>query len=172
MVDGNLMFVSGIRTEAILLKLDQDRPAASEVWYGEPKQAVHCSNSTPMFVDGIIYGTDCNVGNLIAVDSENGSQLWKTFQPVQPEEKRSVGHGTAFITRIGDTNRYFLMSETGDLIMAQLTAKGYDELGRFHVLEPTGEAFGRDVVWSHPAYADRTAYARNDKEIVAVDLAK
>jgi outer membrane protein assembly factor BamB len=172
MVDGNLMYVSGIRTEAILLKLDPDRPAASEVWYGDPKQAVHCSNSTPMFVDGIIYGTDCNVGNLVAVDSKDGSQLWNTFQPTQPEESRRLGHGTAFITRIGDSSRYFLMSETGDLIMARLTAKSYEELGRFHVLEPTGEAFGRDVVWSHPAYADRTAYARNDKEIVAVDLAK
>jgi len=28
------------------------------------------------------------------------------------------------------------------------------------------------VVWSHPAYANQTAYIRNDKEIVAVDLAR
>ena len=64
------------------------------------------------------------------------------------------------------------MSETGDLQVAELTANGYKDLGRFHVLEPTSECFGRSVVWSHPAYANRTAYVRNDKEVVAVDLAK
>ncbi len=64
------------------------------------------------------------------------------------------------------------MSETGDLQMARLTAEGYEDLGRFHAVEPTGECFGRTVVWSHPAYANRTAYIRNDKEIVAVNLAK
>ncbi|MCG8648412.1 MAG: pyrrolo-quinoline quinone, partial [Pirellulales bacterium] len=78
----------------------------------------------------------------------------------------------AFLTRIGQTDRYLLMSETGDLQMARLTESGYEDLGRFHVLEPTGECFGRAVVWSHPAYANKTAYIRNDQEIVAVDLSK
>ena len=50
--------------------------------------------------------------------------------------------------------------------------QGYDEIGRFHVLEPTSSTFGRAVVWSHPAYANRCLYARNDKEIVCVSLAK
>jgi len=27
-------------------------------------------------------------------------------------------------------------------------------------------------VWSHPAFSDRCAFARNDKEIVCVDLAQ
>ena len=124
------------------------------------------------FVDGVIYGTDCNEGCLIAVDSKNGTRLWKTFEATKPGENRFLSHGTAFITRIGDTDRYLLMSETGDLLMASLTEKGFEELGRFHVVEPTSECFGRSVVWSHPAYANRTAYIRNDKEIVAVDLAK
>ncbi len=56
--------------------------------------------------------------------------------------------------------------------MAKLSRDGYQELGRFHVLEPTNEAFGRTVVWSNPAYAERCLFARNDKELVCVDLAK
>ena len=83
-----------------------------------------------------------------------------------------VNHGTGFITRIGETDRYFIFNEVGDLVMAKLTPEKFESLGSFHVLEPTGEAFGRDVVWSHPAYAGKTLFARNDKEIVAVDLAK
>ena len=127
---------------------------------------------TPMFVDGVIYGTDCNEGSLIAVNSKDGSRLWKTFDATKPGEKRLVKHGTAFLTRIGDSDRYLVMSETGDLQMARMTKTGYEDLGRFKILEPTAECFRRPVVWSHPAYANRTAYARNDKEIVAVDLAK
>ncbi len=53
-------------------------------------------------------------------------------------------------------------------------AKGYEEIDRAHLLEPTGDAgFGsrRQVLWSHPAFANRCMYARNDKEIICVSLA-
>ena len=172
MVDGNLMFASAIHNEAVLLELAGDRPAVKERWRGEPKGAVHSGTSTPAFADGVIYGTDCNEGSLIAVDSKDGSRLWETFEATKPGEKRFIKHGTAFITRIGDTDRFLLMSETGELLMAKLTRSGYQGLGRFQAVQPTNEAFGRPVVWSQPAYADKTAYIRNDKEIVAVDLAK
>ena len=170
-VDGNRMYISSIRTEAVMLELDASQPAVKELWRGEPKNAVHCANSTPLFVDGVIFGTDCNDGDLVAVDGDNGNQLWTTFQPTKPDETRYIRHGTAFITRIRNSNQYFLMSESGDLILANLSAKGYKEEGRFHVLEPTSECFGRSVVWSHPAYAQRTLFTRNDEEIVAVSLA-
>ena len=39
------------------------------------------------------------------------------------------------------------------------------------VLEPTNNTFGRPVVWSHPAFAQRCLFARNDRELVCVDLA-
>ena len=32
-------------------------------------------------------------------------------------------------------------------------------------------AFGRKVVWSHPAFANQCAFIRNDKELVCVNLA-
>ncbi|SMP46293.1 PQQ-like domain-containing protein [Neorhodopirellula lusitana] len=170
MRDENLLYVSGIRTESVMLRMDENTTSVSELWRGERGTSVFCSNSTPMFVDGVVYGTDCNEGNLIAVDAKTGDRIWTTFQATRPEEKRFVKHGTAFITRIGATDRYLLFSEMGDLIMAKLTRQGYKELGRFHAVEPTSEAFGRDVVWSHPAYADQTAFIRNDKEIIAVSL--
>jgi hypothetical protein len=31
-------------------------------------------------------------------------------------------------------------------------------------------SFGRDVLWSHPAFANRSVYVRNDKEIICVSL--
>ena len=78
-------------------------------------------------------------------------------------------YGTAFLVKHED--RFFLFSETGDLILAKLSPQGYEEIGRFHVLEPTNQTFGRPVVWSHPAFAERCLFARNDKELVCVDLA-
>jgi hypothetical protein len=39
-----------------------------------------------------------------------------------------------------------------------------------HVLEPTSSSFGRDVVWSCPAFADGCAFVRNDEEVVCVGL--
>jgi hypothetical protein len=78
-------------------------------------------------------------------------------------------HGTAFAVKNAD--RYFLFSETGDLIIARLTPEKYEEVSRANLLEPTGESFGRKVVWSHPAFADKKVFARNDKELVCFDLA-
>jgi hypothetical protein len=62
------------------------------------------------------------------------------------------------------------MGEMGDLVLATLDKDGYRELGRQHVLEPTNEAWRRKVVWSHPAFADRSMFARNDRELIRVDL--
>ena len=45
------------------------------------------------------------------------------------------------------------------------------ELDRAHLLEPTNRAFGRDVVWCPPAYANHAIVVRNDKEIIRVSLA-
>ena len=65
-----------------------------------------------------------------------------------------------------------IASRNGDLIIAKFSPKGYEEISRAHLLEPTtGAANGRDVLWSHPAFANRHFYGRNDKEIICVDLA-
>ena len=172
MVDGDLLYASGIRNASVMMKLDTEKPGAKELWRGTPKTSIFSANATPLFVDGTLYGADCVLGAMIAVDGETGERLWQTFEATRPEESRMVKHGTGFITRIGETDRYFIFNEVGDLVMAKMTPEKFESLGHFHVLEPTGEAFGRDVVWSHPAYADKTLFARNDKEIVAVDLAK
>ena len=172
MIDGNLLYVSGIGSQSVMIELNADKPEAKELWRGNRRNSVYGATATPQFVDGILYGSDCHVGKFFAVDGKDGTRLWETFDATRPEEERFIKHGTGFVTRLGDSNRYLIMSEVGDLVLTELTKEKYTSLGRFHVLEPTSEAHGRNVVWSHPAYANRTAYVRNDKEIVAVSLAK
>jgi hypothetical protein len=65
-----------------------------------------------------------------------------------------------------------MFTETGDLVIAKMSPEGYSEISRTHLLEPTNTAFGRNVVWCGPAYADRSIFVRNDKEIVRVSLAR
>lgn len=170
--EGDRLYASGIHSTSVMLQLKQDEPDVTELWRGERNHAVYTCNSTPLMDGGVIFGADCHKGSLIAADVQTGKRLWDTFQFTQPEQRRFVKQGTVFLTRLAGTDRYLLFSETGDLILATLTADGYEEHGRFHVVEPTNTAMGRQVVWSHPAYAGRTAFIRNDKEIVAVDLAR
>jgi outer membrane protein assembly factor BamB len=166
---GDFLYVSAIGRCAALFKLDRNRPAAEVAWIAKPNMAVFCSNSTPAIDGPCIYGNDCEVGNLRAVELMTGKRLWETFAPTTGGQRRE-SHGTAFITKNGD--RYFLFSETGDLIIARLSPAKYEEISRAHLLEPTNEAFGRPVVWNHPAYADKCVFVRNDKEIVCASLAR
>jgi len=166
---GDVLYASGIGAVGALFKLSQGPPGAEVEWRGNTRTAVYCCNSTPFIADGVIYGADCQVGSFIAARLSDGERLWQTFVPTSGGERRA-SHGTAFIVRHQD--RFFLFSETGDLILAKLSPEGYDEISRFHVLDPTNECFGRAVVWSHPAFANRCVFARNDKELVCVSLAQ
>ncbi len=91
----------------------------------------------------------------------------RTTWPLGERPKRS---GTTFIVRQSD--RYWLFNDQGELIIARLTPEGHEEIDRAKLIEPTNVAFGRSVVWSAPAFANKRVYLRNDKECICVDLAK
>jgi outer membrane protein assembly factor BamB len=166
---GDYLFVGGAFGKAVLLKLDAGKPAVTEVWRGKNDTAVYPVNSTPFLEDGLMYGVD-QPGQLRAVKLATGERLWETFQPLSEKKNvRQVGSGTVFLVKNGD--RFLLASETGHLLIAKLGPKGYEEVSRWKMLEPTGAAFGRDVWWSHPAFANKCVFARNDQELVCVSLA-
>ena len=165
---GNYLYVSAIGNNSALVELDETKPGAKVVWRGKPKTSVFCSNSTPFLWKDTIYGCDVETGALMAARLSDGERLWQTTAATDRSPRRSR-HATAFLVRHQD--RFLLFNELGDLILADLSPAGYRELGRFHMLQPTNEAFGRPVVWSHPAFANRCVFARNDKELICVDLA-
>ena len=76
----------------------------------------------------------------------------------------------AFLVENGE--RFILFNEQGELIFANLTPKGYEEIDRMQILKPTNKLIGRPVIWMHPAFANRNVYARNDEKLVCVSLAK
>ena len=78
------------------------------------------------------------------------------------DSKGDLTHGllTIFIVKNGE--RFLLYTEQGDLIIAKMTPKAYEQISRTHLLDPTYATHGRDVLWSHPAFAGRYVYARSD----------
>ena len=166
---GDQLFVSGIYTAAVLLKLASDKPAVTEVWRGKKTNALYPVNMTPFIEGGYAYGVN-QPGALTAVKLESGERVWETTEPVTGKGSKPADSATAFIVKNGD--RFFLFNELGELVIAKLTPEKYQELGRAKILDPTNKAFGRDVVWSHPAFANKCIFVRNDKELVCVSLAK
>jgi outer membrane protein assembly factor BamB len=62
--------------------------------------------------------------------------------------------------------RAFLFSEQGEPDHREANAPKYEEISRTRLLEPDNRDPGRLGVWSHPAFANRSVYARNDHKIV------
>lgn len=131
-------------------------------------EALHSVMTTPFIKDDYIYGV-CSYGELRCLKI-TGERVWETFKATTGKSTR---WGHAFIVQQGE--RCILFNEGGDLIIAKLTPKGYEEIDRANILVPTNTMAppaGRRVIWSHPAFANRSVYARNDKEIICVSMAE
>jgi len=161
---GNYLYQGGYSDQSLMLELAEDKPAAEILWGNKPRHGIAPVNVQP-FVDGdVMYGFD-QKGTMMAVAIPSGERLWETPAPIG---RRPANSGTAFIVRQAD--RYWLFNDSGEIIIANLSPEGYEEIDRAKVIEPTNIAFGRDVVWCMPAFANRTMFVRNDKECIAVDL--
>ncbi|HEY3862237.1 MAG TPA: PQQ-binding-like beta-propeller repeat protein [Verrucomicrobiae bacterium] len=170
---GDLLFLTCFYNGSWMLRLDGSKPAAATVWQSQRvseknTDALHSTLSTPFLQDGYIYGV-CSYGQLRCLKADTGERIWETFNATTPDGKE-MRWANAFIVKNED--RFFLFNEKGDLIIANLTPKGYDEISRAHIIDPDNRDAGRLVVWSHPAFANRRIYARNDSEIVCMDLAE
>jgi len=175
--DGNLLFVTSFYNGSMLVRVDSASEQPTLLWKGQNQSempnktdGLHSIMPTPFIKDGYVYGV-CSYGELRCLKLEDGKRIWESLQATgsTPRKTGQDRWKNAFL--VPHRDRVFLFNEQGDLIIARLTPKGYEELSRAHVLEPTNEMAGRLVVWSHPAFANKSVYARNDKEIVCVSLA-
>lgn len=160
------LFAAGFSNKNLLLKLNTDKPGATEVWRDKKGAALSPVNVQPFLDNGTLYGFDQS-GMFFGIELETGKRLWQTQDVMK---KRPAGSETAFIVKEG--NRFWLFNELGELIICKLSPKGYEEIDRAKVIDMTNTAFGRDVVWCMPAFANKRMYVRNDKECICVDLAK
>jgi outer membrane protein assembly factor BamB len=170
---GEELFLTSFYNGSILLRFHPGDAKPIIVWKGKSNSeqpsrtdGLHSIMPTPFIKDGFIYGV-CSYGELRCLSLEDGKRIWQTYAATGGKSRRWAN---AFLTPQGD--RYFLFNEQGDLIIANLTPKGYEELSRAHIIEPTNHMVeDRPVVWTHPAYANKCVYVRNDDEIICVSLA-
>jgi len=164
------LFISAIGNVSVLMQLNADGSDVDVLWSANAKRGLRSVNVTPLLEPGVIYGVDCDSSELMAISMDDGQRLWTTKQPTIGETRGR--HATTFIIRHQPSGGYWLFSDTGELISAKLSPEKYEETGRVKILEPTSSSSGRAVVWSHPAFAQKCVFARNDEELVCVSLAK
>ncbi len=161
---GDYLFATALQGTSILLKLDPSKPEATEVWRGE---GIHPDHNPPQIVDNHIYGVD-EQGQLRCFDLVSGERKWESLATAP--NGRPANSTSGFIVK--NQGHYYIATEQGELIIAEMSPEGYTELDRAKILETTSRTGNRQVVWSHPAFADKCVFARNDKEIVCISLAK
>jgi hypothetical protein len=152
--------------------LDEDQLGASRVWKREGKNekdtdALHCCISTPVILDDFIYGVD-SYGELRCLDLLTGDRLWEDLTAVNKDR-----WGNIHFVLNGDLS--YMFNEHGELIIASLSDKGFHEISRTKLIEPTKEQLSRSgvgVTWAHPAFAYKHVFVRSDSELVCADLSE
>lgn len=164
-VRDRLIYVGGFSNKNMLIEVADDGKSAMTLWKDLGKKALSPVNVQPFLEGDTLIGFDQS-GMLYGVDLKTGDRIWESTKPLSSE--RPLGSGTAFIVKHED--HFWMFNELGELIIARLSQEGYEELDRAKVINPSNFAFGREVVWCMPAFANRHAYIRNDLECVCVDL--
>ena len=99
------------------------------------------------------------------LEADTGDRVWED-QTATPKARWSNIH----FVKNGD--RVWMFNERGELIISKVSPKGFEEISRARLLEPTLDQLRRrgGVCWAFPAFANKHVFARNDKEIVCADL--
>ena len=171
----NHLFFTAFYDGPMMLQVGAD--SAEIVWRGkgtseQDTDGLHSIMPTPWVNRDHIFGV-CSYGQLRGLNAKTGERLWETLEatgsgrwwnafiiPHQPAEQTESA-----------SERFFIHNEQGDLIIAGLSADGYNEISRARLVEPTRKVQRRMTIWSHPAFAMKSVFARNDKELVRVNLA-
>lgn len=126
--------------------LDVSGSVPQVVWEG--KQMRNHFNAC-VLVDGFLYGFDGNVGDrgpLKCLDFQTGTVLWT-----------HEGLGTGALTAAD--GKLIILSERGELLVAEASPKGFRELARAQILG--------GKCWTAPVLANGRIYCRNSRGDVA-----
>ena len=163
----NYLFVSSFFDGSLLLKVKPDRLAVEKVWQrkgpSERKtESLHCCISTPLLQGDYIYGVD-SYGELRCLGLRTGERIWENLDAV-PKAR------WANIHMVRNEDKIWMFNERGELIISRLSPEGFHEISRTRLISPTRGQLDRGVCWSHPAFANKHIYARNDEELLCVNL--
>jgi outer membrane protein assembly factor BamB len=164
------LFVSSFYSGSLLVKLSQKTTTAEKIWLraGESERktdALHCVMNTPLIKDGFIYGVD-SYGEMRCLLLETGDRLWEDLTAVKKERWANIHF-------IRNGEQTWMFNEHGELLITELSPKGLTIISRANLIEPTAGQLNRrgtGVTWSHPAFANRCVFARNDNRLICAYL--
>ncbi|MHC4521683.1 MAG: outer membrane protein assembly factor BamB family protein, partial [Planctomycetota bacterium] len=166
--DGHLL-LSGFFDGSLVLKVASDEFAVTGLWQRRgPNErntdSLHCCIAAPIVADGHIYGID-SYGELRCLNLDTGERVWESLDVV-PRARWATAH------LIPNGDKVWMFTERGELIISELSPKGFREISRAKLVEPTtGQLNQREgVCWAPPAFAGRHIYVRNDEALVCADL--
>jgi len=169
-VRDNRLFVTSFYDGSLMLRLSPKELSVEKLWQraGHDERhtdALHSIISTPYLKGDYVYGVD-SYGELRCLDARTGDRLWESLEAT-PKARWSTIH------MVENGDRMWMFNERGELIIAQLSPQGYQEISRAKLLEPTLDQLRQrgGVCWSHPAYAYKHVFARNDEQLVCASLA-
>jgi outer membrane protein assembly factor BamB len=169
-LSGSRLLVSSFYNGSMLLELSGRRSAVT--WKGKSQSEIdtdglHAVVNTPVIDGDYIYGI-CSYGQFRCLRLKTGERVWETLDVTKEKARWASG----FIVRHGD--RYFINNDRGELIIAKLSPKAYQEISRTDLIKPTSNPGNRRALgavnWTHPAYVNRHIITRNDEEIISVSL--
>jgi outer membrane protein assembly factor BamB len=168
-LEKNRLFFTSFYDGSLMLQLKTDALAVEPIWQrsGRDEQhtdSLHSIISTPYLEGDYVYGVD-SYGEFRCLDALTGDRIWESLVPT-PKSRWSTIH------MVRNGQRMWMFNERGELIIARLSPQGYEEISRAKLLKPTRVQLSQrgGVCWSHPAYAQRHVFARNDEELVCASL--
>jgi len=163
------LFVSSFYDGSLLLKVNLNKLSVEEIWRRKGlneknTDGLHCCISTPVLQGDYIYGVD-SYGELRCLDMKTGDRIWESLDAV-PKDRWSNIH------MVRNEDKIWMFNERGELIISKLSPEGFHEISRAKLIEPTKRQLNLrgGVCWSHPAFAYKHIYVRNDEELVCADL--
>lgn len=165
------LFLTSFYQGSLLLRVPGPGESPTVLWnrrsarLSNLDQGLHSVMSTPWFGENWIYGV-CGGGELRCLDARNGDRQWETL-----ELFHGKGQFLAHAFIIQQADRFWFWTDQGELAVGRLSPHGLNLICRSKILETTESTRGRDVLWCHPAFADRKAFLHNGRELVCLDLA-
>lgn len=170
-LSGEQLFVSSFYDGSLMVRVPKDKVTSEVIWRGvgpdeQHTKSLHAMIGTSIVQDNLVFGTD-SYGEFRCLDGLTGERIWEDTKAV-PRARWATIH------MVRQADRVWMFNERGELLITKLSKEGLEVLSRSKLIEPTRDQLGQrgGVCWSHPAYAEKSIFARNDRQIVRVSLDK
>lgn len=155
-VEGDTVLVSGYWHGTKAIRLGEMASSAQLAW--ENERDLRGLMSQPLVRDGYVYLLDRRVG-VVCFELAGGKILWQTDNALTARDRNPqlnlvwLGDGAA--------GRCLALNAEGELLLVTLQPTGWQELARRPIIGRT---------WAHPAFVGTTVIARDDEQIICVEL--